>query len=105
MVRAQHKPHHPGTPLSHTGTLGSGEGDHSSPIVLSGVVGRPLVLLLYGTSKTLFCFGRPSDPLGALAAAAVPKAPVALDDHIFAVWAPNLSSNHSIGIYCQSMKS
>ena len=28
MVRPQHKPHHPGTPLSHTGTLGNGEGDH-----------------------------------------------------------------------------
>ena len=28
MVRPQHKPHHPRTPLSHTGTLESGEGDH-----------------------------------------------------------------------------
>ena len=30
MVRPQHKPHHLGTPLSHTGTLGSREGDHPS---------------------------------------------------------------------------
>ena len=67
MVRPQHKPHHPGTPLSHTGTLGSGEGDHP--------------------------------PLGALAAAAVPKGPAASNGHNFVVRAPILSSDHSIGIY------
>ena len=44
-------------------------------------------------------FWKTTRPLGALAAAAVPKAPAASNGHNFVVRAPNLSSDHSIGIY------
>ena len=44
-------------------------------------------------------FWKTTRPLGALAAAAVPKAHAASYGHIFVVWGPNPSSDHSIGIY------
>ena len=44
-------------------------------------------------------FWKTTRPLGALAAAAVPKAPAASNGHNFVVRAPILSSDHSIGIY------
>ena len=44
-------------------------------------------------------FWKTTRPLGALAAAAVPKAPTASDGHISLVQAFFLSSDHSIGIY------
>ena len=65
----------PGTPMA---TLGTPIG---SP--LSGVVGNPPMLWLYGTSKTLFCFGRPPDPLGALVTTTIPEAPAASNGHNF----------------------
>ena len=98
MVRPQHKPHHPRTPLSHTNTW-EWRGRPSFLIVLFGVVGSPPMLWLYGTSKTYFCFGRPPDPLGALAADVVPNAPTASNGHNFMIQASNVSSDHSIGIY------
>ena len=52
---------------------------------------------LYGTSKIHFYFGRPLDPLGALVAAAVPKALAASNGHISPVQALFLSSDNSIG--------
>ena len=82
MVRPQYKPHHPGTPLSHTGTLGSGEGDHSPPIVLSRVVGKPPYTVALRDFQGTFCFGRPFDPLGALAVAAIPKATTPLASNL-----------------------
>ena len=97
MVRLQHKPHHLGTPLSYTGTLGSGEGPPSL-IVLTGIVGSPPMLWLYGTSKKHFYFGTPGS-FGALAASVVPKALATSNGHNFMVQASNLMQNHSIGIY------
>ena len=44
-------------------------------------------------------FWKTTHSFGALAAAVVPKAPIASNGHIFVVRASNLSSNHSIGIY------
>ena len=44
-------------------------------------------------------FWKTTRPLGALAAAAVPKAPATSDGHISLVQALLLSRNHSIGIY------
>ena len=59
----------------------------------------PPALDLYGTSKIHFCFGRAPDPLSALAAAVVPKAPAGSNGHISLVQDLFLSSNHYIGIY------
>ena len=44
-------------------------------------------------------FWKTTRPLGALAAAAVPKAPAASNGHNFVVRGPNPSSDHSIGIF------
>ena len=44
-------------------------------------------------------FWKTTRPLGALTAAAVPKAPAASNGHNFVVQDPILSSDHSIGIY------
>ena len=53
------------------------------------------MLLLYGTSKTHFFFGEPSNPLSALAAVVVLKAPAGSNGHISLVQALFLSSNQS----------
>ena len=45
-------------------------------------------------------FWKTTRSLGALAAAAVPKAPAASNGHNFVGWAPNILSDQSIGIYC-----
>ena len=84
MVRPQHKPHHLGTPLSHTGIFGSGKGDHSSPIVLSGVFGKPPCAVALWDFQDLLLFWK-TTPLGALATAVVPKAHAASIGHIFVV--------------------
>ena len=82
MMRLQHKPHHCRTPLSHTGILGSGEGDHSSPIVLFGVVDRPPYVVALRDFEDTLLFWKTTQPLGALAAAAVPKSPMALNNFV-----------------------
>ena len=69
------------------------------PIVLSGVFGRPPCAGPLWDFQDTLCFGRPPDPLGALAVAAVPKAPAGSNGHISLVQALFLSSDHSIGIY------
>ena len=68
---------------------------------LESLAGPP-VLDLYGTSKTHFCFGRPPDPLGALAAIVVLKALTGSNGHISLVQALILLNDHSIGIYSLS---
>ena len=98
MVRPQHKPHHPGTPLSHTGTLGSGEGDHPPYSTLWSFWQPRYAAPLRDFQDTLL-FWKTTRSLGALAAAAVPKGPAASNGHNFVVRAPKLSSDHSIGIY------
>ena len=60
------------------------------------------MLDLYGTSKTHFVLEDHPTPLGALAAAAVPKAPAGSDGHISLVRAFFISSDHCIGIYSLS---
>ena len=54
MVRPQHKPHHPVPPLSHTGTLGSGEGDHPPLLYSLEFLAAPLCCPSKGLPRHTF---------------------------------------------------
>ena len=99
MVRPQHKPHHPRDSLeSHRDTWEWG-GRPPSPIVLSGVFGSPPYAAPLRDFQDTLLFWKTTRPLGALAAAVVPKDLAASNGHNFVVRAPILLSDHSIGIY------
>ena len=99
MVRPQHKPHHPGDSLESHRDTWEWRGRPLSPIVLSGVFGSPPYAAPLRDFQDTLLFWKTTRLLGALAAAAVPKAPAASNGHNFVVGAPKLSSDHSIGIY------